>query len=99
MEKYPEGLPSHFFREKKKKDKKKKKKKYQLTDKEKKMLSIGNPKKRNSQSSNLSILGKKPRKSIDDMSNGDLTSFNSGDSFNNKGGSDSFALSTDKSGL
>lgn len=76
MEKYPQGLPSHFFREQKpKKDKKKKKKKYKNLDMEpasvKKQLRLAGP-------SNVST---RNRKGDGESSMGwdDLTSFNSAD--------------------
>lgn len=81
MEKYPDGIPNHFFREQKpKKDKKKKKKnRYKTLEMEpasvKKQLKIAGP-------SNVSTRSKRTDSECG-MSSNDLTDFNSLDgSFN-----------------
>jgi hypothetical protein len=76
MEKYPQGLPSHFFREPKPKKEKKKKKKRKLVDLEpasvKKQLKLAGP-------INVSTRSKRGDSVSETLSSGDLTSFNSGE--------------------
>ena len=103
MEKYPNGLPSHFFREQRpKKDKKKKKKRDRFGGDDsgndiipasikKQLLLAGGTK----VSTRSKLNGESANETL--SSGGDLTSFNSCESFNKNDNSSYNLTATDKS--